>query len=97
LRERAVELGAGSDAQLAENLPQVVLDDLGADEQSRADLRVGEAFAGQAGDLGLLGGEVLARLDGALSGALASRQELALRPLGEGLHTHPDEHLVGGA
>ncbi len=61
-----------------------------------ADLQVVEAFAVPPGDLGLLGGEVLARLDGARSGAFASRQELALRPLGERLHTHPDEHLVGG-
>ena len=47
----------------------MLVDGLGADEQSRADLQVGGAFAGQPGDLGLLGGEVLARLDGGPSGA----------------------------
>ena len=37
---------------------------------------------------------LLARPDSALSGALASRQELALRPLGEGLHTSSLLHVV---
>jgi hypothetical protein len=74
-------------SSLPKTVVQVVLDGLGTHEQWRADLRVDEAFAGQSGDLSLLGGEVLGRLDGALSGPLASRQELALRPLGEGLHT----------
>src|SRR5262249_55259169 len=62
-----VELGAGGDPQLAEDLRQVVLAHPETDEQSRADLRVGEAFAGQPGDRGILGGEVLARLDGPLA------------------------------
>src|ERR687895_2775256 len=76
---------------------EVVFDGARADEQPRADLGVGQAVAGEACDLGLLGGEVLARLDGALTGALAGRRELALGAAGEGLGTHPDEHLVGGA
>jgi len=82
------------DAQLAEDLPRAVLDRLGADEQSRDDLALGEA---EPGDLGLVGGEVLARLDGAPTGMLASREQLALGPLDEGLHTCPDDHLAGGA
>src|SRR5918999_5351977 len=76
---------------------EVVFDGARTDEQPLADLGVGQAVAGEPGDLGLLGGEVLARLDGALTGALAGRRELALGTRGEGLDTHPDEHLVGGA
>ena len=41
-----------------------------------------------------LGGEVLARLDGALLGALASRQELALRSLGEQIWVTLQEALA---
>ena len=56
-RERAVELGARADAELGEDLVQVVLDGARADEQPGADLRVGEAVAGEPRDLRLLGGE----------------------------------------
>jgi hypothetical protein len=50
------ELAAGADAQLSEHLAQVVLDRPGGQEQPGADLRVGQAVAGQPGDLGLLDG-----------------------------------------
>jgi hypothetical protein len=42
----------------------VVLDGARADEQARADLRVGQAVDGQSGHLGLLGGQRLADLAG---------------------------------
>jgi hypothetical protein len=38
-----VELAAGGDAELGEDLAQVVLDGVGADEQPGADLGVGQA------------------------------------------------------
>jgi len=51
-----VELAAGADAELGEDLAQVVLDRARADEQPGADLRVGQAVAGQPRDLSLLWG-----------------------------------------
>ncbi len=53
-----VELAAGADAELGEDLAQVVLDRARADEQPGADLRIGQAIPGQPGDLGLLGGQL---------------------------------------
>ena len=64
-RKHTLELAAGADAELGEDLAQVVLDGARADEQPRADLRVGEAVARQPGDLRLLRGELVARLGGA--------------------------------
>jgi hypothetical protein len=43
-----------------------------ADEQLSGDLRVGGAFAGQAGDERLLRGQGVARRDGALAGLAAA-------------------------
>src|SRR3954468_24594504 len=68
-----------------------------ADEQPRADLGVGEAVAGETGDLGLLRGELLAGLDAAFADALAGCQQLALGTLGERLGAHGIEHLERGA
>jgi hypothetical protein len=48
-----VELAAGGDAELGQDLAQVVLDGVGADEQPGTDLGVRQAVAGQPGDLGL--------------------------------------------
>src|SRR5690348_7005257 len=66
--ERAGELAARADAELGEDLPQVVGDGGGADEQLRGDLRVGGAVAGQAGDQRFLCGQGIWRLDGVLPG-----------------------------
>ena len=83
---------ARADPELAEHLAQVPFDGAGAEEQPGADLRVGQAVAGQAGDLLLLGRELVARLDGALAHLLARRQQLAARALGERLHADRGEH-----
>src|SRR5713101_1814352 len=80
----AVELAAGADAELGEDLAQVVLDRTGADEQPGADLRVRQAVPGQPGHLGLLGGQRFAGLagrragglGGALAGGFAGSQQL---------------------
>jgi hypothetical protein len=58
--QHAVELAAGADVGLGEDLAQVVLDRARADEQPGADLRVGRAVPGQPRDLGLLGGQRVA-------------------------------------
>jgi hypothetical protein len=44
--QHAIELAAGGDTELGEDLAQVVLDGVRADEQPGADLRVGQAVAG---------------------------------------------------
>src|SRR6185436_17518690 len=53
-RQRADELIARGNVEFREHLVQVVLDRARADEQPRADLRVGQPFACQLGDLALL-------------------------------------------
>src|SRR5262249_17674145 len=92
--QRSVELPAGAELELGEYFAQVVLDGARADEQLGGDLRVGEAVAGQAGDLGLLRGERVARFHGALAGGLAGGGQLAAGPLGESLHADRGEHVV---
>src|SRR5215469_14477021 len=101
----AVELAAGADAELGEDLAQVVLDRARADEQSRADLRVGKTLAGQPRDLGLLGGQRITGLAGSRSGGLrgaladglAGGQQLAAGALGEPAGPCRIKQLVGGA
>src|SRR6202453_1084400 len=70
-RQHAVELVAGADAELGEDLGQVVLDGMGADKQPGADLGVGQAVAGQPRDLGLLCGQLVAGRGGGARGAPA--------------------------
>src|SRR5687768_7638949 len=62
-RECSVELVAGADVELREDFVEVVLDGARADEHPRADLRIREPVAREPRDLGLLGSEVLSRLD----------------------------------
>jgi hypothetical protein len=56
-----------------------------ADEQPRADFRVRQSVAGEPRDLRLLGGELVAGLDGAFPDALARRRQLALGAVGKPL------------
>src|SRR5712691_2667492 len=67
----AVELVAGGDVELGEDLVEVVLDGAGAHEQLGGDLGVGQAVGGQPGDLGLPAGEPEGGLAGALADVLA--------------------------
>src|SRR5712675_2516388 len=91
--ERAGELAAGADAELGEDLPEVVGDGGGADEQLLGDLRVGGAVAGEAGDQRFLRGEGIGRLDGVLPGVPAGRPQLGARPFGEGFGADRVEDL----
>src|SRR5260221_13870492 len=101
----AVELAAGADAELGEDLAQVVLDRARADEQPGADLRVGQPLPGQPRDLSLLGGQRMTGLAGwragglrgALADGLAGGPQLAAGALGERPGSHRLEHLAGGA
>ncbi len=86
------QLPAGADPELGEHLAQVPLDGAGAEEQPRSDLRVGEPFVGELGDLPLLGGQLVARLDPALAHRSAGGQQLNPGALGEPLRPHLGEH-----
>src|SRR5215472_17738299 len=97
LGEDAGQVAAGADLELGEDLVQVVLDRLAADEQLGGDLLVGRPVARQGGDLGLLRGELVSRGDGAFAGGLAGGRELTRSPLGKSLRAHRGENLVGGA
>src|SRR5262249_40600524 len=66
--QEAVDVAAGADAELGEDLAQMVLDRAGTDEQPGADLRVGQPLAGQPRDLGLLRGQRLTGLAGPRAG-----------------------------
>src|SRR5918995_311602 len=89
------ELVARADAQFGEHLVQVVLNRPGADEELGADVGVGEPVAGESGDLSLLRCEVVPRFHAALPRGLTGGLELATSALGEGLHAHLGQHLVG--
>src|SRR6266487_2671341 len=52
------QLGPGGDAELGEDVVEVIGDSPGAQEQLRADLPVGQPLRGAVGDLALLGGEL---------------------------------------
>src|SRR4051794_35574665 len=64
---------------------------------SRAPISAFERPSQARRDLGLLGGQLVAGLDGAFADMLAGRQELALGPSGERLGPHAREHLERGA
>ena len=93
----AVKLVAGADGELGEDQAQVVLDRARADEQPGADLRVGQALAGQPRDLGLLGGQLAGGLHGPLAGSLVGRRQLAPGRVGERPDAHRVRHAVGDA
>src|SRR3954471_23890347 len=93
MRQGSPKLAARADVELGEHLAQVIRDGVLADEQPRADLGVREALGGEPRDLGLLRGQIAAGLDGALAGALAGGEQLALGARGERLDPHRGEHL----
>jgi hypothetical protein len=76
---------------------QVVLHSAGADEQLGGDLLVGVPVLGQLGDPGLLGGEVSKGFYRALAHGFPGGQQLVAGALGEAIHAHRGQHLVGGA
>src|SRR5262249_48363790 len=78
--ERRGELAAIGDAKLAEDLPQVVFDGAGADEQPGGDLPVGQVPGDQPGDLLLLRGEHRRGPGAARAGPLAGGTQLAAGP-----------------
>src|SRR5690242_15350509 len=95
--KRGGKLAAGADAELGEDFPQVVGDGGGADEQLRGDLRVGGAFAGQAGDQRFLRSQGVRRLDGGLPGVPAGCPQLYTRTFGKRRGADRVEDLVRAA
>src|SRR5439155_8738159 len=85
------------DVELQEELAQVVLHRAGADEQRRADLRVGETIPGESSDVRLLGCEDVERVHSPSTCSLPGSQELAAGALGERLGPEATEQLVCGA
>src|SRR4029079_3779362 len=90
------ELFARADAELPEHLVQVVLDRARADEQLRADLRIGVTVSGQTRDLRLLRRQRVARVHRDPADGLARGQQLAARAIGKRLGPHAVEAVVGG-
>ena len=97
LFDSACQLDPVRDADLAEDVAEVGLDRLGADEELRGDLGVGAAVPSQPGDVLLLRRELIERVDPPLAHLLAGGEQLMAGPLGERLGTHLDERLIGGS
>jgi len=84
-----------ANAELDEHLAQVPFDRVGADEELGADLLVGQAVPSEPRDEGLLLRELTGGIDGALAYGRAGGQQFAASSLGETVHAHGGEHLVG--
>ena len=97
LPDSPIELFAGGDTEFFEDPSHVPFDGPRADEESVGDLGIGEPSADEPGDLGFLGGEEVGGSGGAFAGDGAGGAEFTCCALGEGLHIHVGEHLVGGA
>jgi hypothetical protein len=91
-------LAARRDLELRENLAQVAGDGVLTDEQPRADVDVRQAIAGEPGDLSLLRGEGVARLNQAGGDLLAGRGGAFVGPFGECLPAQilPVEQMGAG-
>jgi hypothetical protein len=93
--KRGGKLAARADAELGEDLAQVVGDGGAADEQLRGDLRVGGAVGGQAGDQLFLRGQGVWRRGGAFADLAAACAQLDAGPFGERRGADRAEDLVG--
>src|SRR5260370_42172579 len=92
-----VELVAGADVELGEALVQVVLGRARAHEEAGSDRRVGQAIAGQPGDLDFPGGELGGHIGRAFTYSLAGREQLPRGSFGETVGSHAGRHGVAGA
>src|ERR671913_1380249 len=77
------QLAPGGDAEFLEDLAKVVVDRVGAEEHGGADLGVGVARCGEAGDGQLLDGEVQGVRRPGGRGAVADGLQLDAGPTGE--------------
>ena len=81
--ERARELAAASDIELALDPIEVRLGGLGGDEQRLCDLAIGEAIGGEPRDTQLAGGERVASGDRVAPWLGARGDQLRARPVGD--------------
>src|SRR5262249_13179011 len=96
LVQRRVELLAGADAELPEDLSQVPLDRSRAEEQLGAYLRVRVPLARKLGDLCFLSREIATSLRGTFACLLAGGEKLSAGSLRECLHPDRGEKFVRG-
>ena len=93
--KRASQLPAGADAELVEHVAQVPLNGARAEEQPGADLRIRQTIAGEARDLPLLCGQIIAESPPPGLRTLSPvASKLTACAFGERLHADRREHLV---
>src|SRR5262249_34781232 len=95
LTERCTQLAARADVELRDHVAKVPLDGAPAEEELGADLRVRLPVGRHPGDLQLLRGQVLERLDRALARGFSGGRQLTARALSECLHAHIGHQLLG--
>src|SRR4249919_366640 len=95
--ERGMQLGAGRDAELREHPVQVRADRPMAEVQARPDLPIREAFGCKAGDLQLLGGQLVEDVDAAVASRIAARSQLLLGAVREVADADRVEQVPGGS
>src|SRR4051812_40069262 len=95
--EAADELGARGDAELEEDVAQVVVDGSRAEEELGGHLLVRRPLGYEAHDLPLLGRQPIRCAGIALAGGLATRAQLDARALGPGGGAQPLERFQGRA
>ena len=93
-----MELLAGADPELSKHLAQMPLHRARAEEMPRRDLRVRQPIAGELGDLSLLRGQIVARLNRPFARTFSPVARSSMpRALGERLHADRGKRLVGAA
>jgi hypothetical protein len=83
LGQRVSKLPTTVDIELSKHLSQMPLNRARAEEQPRGDLRVRQPITGQLGDLPLLRGQIVARLNRTSANDLTRRQKLTPGAFGE--------------
>src|SRR5260370_9477532 len=79
---------------LTRTFSEVPFDRVCADEQLRTDLLIRQTVAGQPCDLSLSSRQLVTRADRLFAHLLPGGNQLAATTFGEGMRTHPGEHLV---
>src|SRR6185503_5535551 len=92
LEDRGVELSAGGDPELGEDLPQVPFHGARAQVELEPDLGVRQSFAGEPGDLRLLLSEIVRPFRGLRPDLLPGGRQLAPRAPGKRFHPYAVEH-----
>src|SRR5882757_273617 len=97
IKYRVTQISARTDPELDEHFPEMPLDGARAEKESGPDLRVGQAVAGEAGDVELLDGQLLRGLDPPPERLVAQQGEFSPGSFGERGYPHRGQHVVSGA